>query len=588
MILSWVRILGPDSGTGFWDRILGRDSGKSENGSRSLALWCMVSGMAKRSGGGRAVGGVGHATLPELFQAQALRTPDAVALTCAQQQLRYHQLNRRANQLAHWLIRHGAGPEQVVAVALPRSPELIVATLAVLKAGAACLPIDPAYPAERISYMLADAKPLLVLDDPDPIAAAQRPGLADTDPTDADRGAPLTPQSAAYVIYTSGSTGRPKGVVVTHQGIPSLAATQRRRLAVTPTSRILQFSALGFDAYFWELCLALLSGARLVLAPADQLLVGAQLAELVAREKVTHLTLPPTVLAALPAEQTLPEGITLIVAGEPCPAALVERWAPGRRMLNAYGPTEATVCVSISDPLPDGPTPPIGRPTDHTRIYLLDPTLQPVPPATTGHLYIAGPALARGYLHQPARTAQHFLPDPHGPPGQRMYHTGDLARWRSDGQLQFLGRHDDQIKLRGFRIELGEITTTLQTHPDVATAAAVVRHDHDHPRLVAYATPHPGHQLDPAALHHHLARTLPTHMLPAAIVSLPSLPLTPNGKLDRNALPAPDPPPAPATRHAAPTSTCCASCSPKSSTYQQPASTTTSSNSAVTPCWRRG
>jgi hypothetical protein len=380
MILSWVRILGPDSGTGFWDRILGRDSGKSENGSRSLALWCMVSGMAKRSGGGRAVGGVGHATLPELFQAQALRTPDAVALTCAQQQLRYHQLNRRANQLAHWLIRHGAGPEQVVAVALPRSPELIVATLAVLKAGAACLPIDPAYPAERISYMLADAKPLLVLDDPDPIAAAQRPGLADTDPTDADRGAPLTPQSAAYVIYTSGSTGRPKGVVVTHQGIPSLAATQRRRLAVTPTSRILQFSALGFDAYFWELCLALLSGARLVLAPADQLLVGAQLAELVAREKVTHLTLPPTVLAALPAEQTLPEGITLIVAGEPCPAALVERWAPGRRMLNAYGPTEATVCVSISDPLPDGPTPQSAAPPTTPASTCSTPPCNPSPP----------------------------------------------------------------------------------------------------------------------------------------------------------------------------------------------------------------
>jgi amino acid adenylation domain-containing protein len=497
--------------------------------------------------------GIERATLPGLFEAQVARTPEAVAVLSGSGGVTYGELNRGANRLAHWLIGRGAGPERLVALALPRSPQMVTAMLAVWKAGAACLPVDLDYPPERIQFLLADARPLLVLDDP----ALPGDGCPDTNPTDADRTAPLTPASPAYVIFTSGSTGRPKGVVVSHQGIPSLAISQGERLGVGPGSRILQFSSPGFDAYVWELCMALLSGGALVLAPPGQLLPGPQLAQVVARYGVTHLTLPPTVLAAVPAEERFPDGTTVVVAGEACTAALVERWASAVRLFNAYGPTEATVCVSISDPLAAAGQgiPPIGRPVDGVGLYVLDQHLQLVGPNTTGELYITGTAVARGYLHQPALTAQRFLACPFGPPGTRMYRTGDLARWRHDGQLEFIGRADDQIKLRGYRIEPGEIQATLASHPDVAQATVMLREDHPgQRRLVAYATPHPpDHPLDPAVLRHHLASRLPAWMLPTIVVVLQRLPLRTNGKLDRDALPPPDPPtttgPAPRTPH---------------------------------------
>ncbi|MGH3575178.1 MAG: non-ribosomal peptide synthetase, partial [Pseudonocardiaceae bacterium] len=303
------------------------------------------------------------ATLPALLQAQVVRTPNAVAVVCGSDELSYRQLDERANRLAWLLIERGVGPEQFVGLALPRSVELVVALVAVWKAGAGYLPIDPTYPVERIEFMLTDARPalvltltevavglpgladvgVLVLDDPGTVAAVAV--MADRAPTDAERGA-LSLEHPAYVIYTSGSTGQPKGVVVSHAGVSSLAVSQIEWLGVSASSRVLQFASPSFDASFWELCMSLLSGAALVVAPAEQLLFGAPLAALAGDQGVTHATLPSSVLAALPAGERLPPAMTLVVAGEACPRELVVAWSPGRRMINAYGPTETTVCAT--------------------------------------------------------------------------------------------------------------------------------------------------------------------------------------------------------------------------------------------------
>ncbi|MGW0853449.1 amino acid adenylation domain-containing protein, partial [Streptomyces sp. NPDC002624] len=463
------------------------------------------------------------ASLPELFAARAAATPDAVALVCGVEQLTYRQLTARADRFAHALMARGVGPEQVVAVALPRSVESVVAVLGVLKAGAAYLPVDPAYPRARIAYMLDDARPALVVDDPAMVSEGDWP---ETEPQ-----VVLDVRHPAYVIYTSGSTGRPKGVVVSHAGVSRLAAVQAERLGVAAGSRVLQFASPSFDASFWDLCSALLTGAALVLAPADaplEALTDPGLA-------VTHVTLPPSALASLgDAELT---ASTLVVAGEACPPELVRRWAPGRRMINAYGPTETTVCATMSDPLTPGTgVPPIGRPVADFRVYVLDERLRVVPPGVAGELYVAGPGLARGYLGRPGLTAERFTACPFGPAGTRMYRTGDLVRRRADGELEYAGRADQQVKVRGFRIEPGEVEAALATHPGVTQAAVVARDD----RLVGYVVPRPGAALRPAELAAHLRERLPDYLVPSAFVVLDVLPLTPNGKLDRAALPAPD------------------------------------------------
>ncbi|MFI2235784.1 amino acid adenylation domain-containing protein, partial [Streptomyces chrestomyceticus] len=383
-------------------------------------------------------------TFPELFEAQAARTPDAPAVTSPDVRLTYAELDTRANRLARLLAARGAGPEGVVALALPRSADLVTAVLAVLKAGAAYLPVDPAYPPARITFLLRDAAPVLLVTD-QPTAAAL-PGtsvprlllgtdateraladLPDTGLTDAERTAPALPDAPAYVIHTSGSSGTPKGVLVSHRGIASLAATQRERLGAGAGSRVLAFASPSFDASFWELCLALLTGACLVTVPPDRLLPGAPLAATVAAHDVTHLTLPPSSLAAL-APGSLPEGITLVVAGEACPAALAERWAPGRSMVNAYGPTETTVCVTMTAPLAGGSVPAIGTPVAGTWVFVLDAWLRPVVPGVVGELYVAGVGLARGYLNRSGVTAERFVACPFGVAGERMYRTGDLVR----------------------------------------------------------------------------------------------------------------------------------------------------------------
>ena len=490
---------------------------------------------------------VPSATLPELFAAQVTKTPDATAVVFEDQSLTYGELDARANQLAHFLRALGVGPELAVGLCVERSLEMLVALLGILKAGGAYLPLDPDYPPERLSFMLADAQAPLVL---------THSALADRLPAhdalvlhlDAERSAiaaePTTspvsgvrPHNTAYVIYTSGSTGTPKGVSVTHGGIPNLAAVEIDRFAITSESRILQFASQSFDAALWEMVSALAAGAALVLiAPGKR--SGDALASLIREQNVTHATLPPVLLKDLPADLPL---TTLVVAGEACPAEEVARWSPGRRMINAFGPTETTVCATMSDALSGAVAPPIGRPIWNTRVYVLDVGLQPVPAGIVGELYIAGAGLARGYLGRAGLTAERFVADPFGPAGSRMYRTGDLARWRADGVLDFLGRADTQVKVRGFRIEPGEIEAALVRHDGVAQAAVIAREDvPGNKRLVAYVVGSADHVPDVAALRAHLAATLPDYMVPSAFVVLDPLPLTPNGKLDRKALPAPD------------------------------------------------
>ncbi|MFF0359568.1 non-ribosomal peptide synthetase [Streptomyces fungicidicus] len=499
-------------------------------------------------------------TLPELFAEQVRATPDDLAVTDGDGGLTYRELDARANRLARLLVGRGMGPERIVALALPRSADLVVAMLAVLKSGAAYLPLDVELPAARLAFMIADARPqllltttgtagplpatvmtdLLPLDAPAALAALEdRP---DTDLTDSDRVAPLLPGNRAYVIYTSGSTGTPKAVDVPHSGLASLLATQWERLHLGEDSRVLQFSSPGFDGSLWELCMALLTGGTLVVAPVTDLLPGTPLATLLRERQPTHATLPPLVLASLPADDGLAPDMTMIVVGETPSAGLVERWAGHRRLINVYGPTECTICATMSRPLAATArtAPPIGRPVLNTRLYVLDSGLQPVPPGAVGELHITGAGVSRGYLGRPAATAERFPACPYGPPGARMYRTGDLVRWRPDGELEFVARADHQLSVRGHRVEPEEIEAVLREHPGVAQAALITREDRPGDvRLVAYVVP-AGDGADVTELR-ELARTrLPGYMVPTAVVTLGELPLTPNGKLDRRALPAPD------------------------------------------------
>ncbi|MFF7334046.1 non-ribosomal peptide synthase/polyketide synthase [Streptomyces sp. NPDC008150] len=448
-------------------------------------------------------------TWPEMFAEQVRLRPDAVALVFEDTRLTYAELDRRANRLAHALVARGAGPERVVGLAVPRSAELIVAEVAVLKSGAAYLPVDTDYPADRVSYMLADAAPaclvttaefaaelpprdgtdVLVLDDPG--TGRELAGRPDHDPGPADRG-PLHVANAAYVIYTSGSTGRPKGVVLSHGGVAKLVATQTERFGIGPHSRVLQFASPSFDVAFWDLCLGLLSGGRLVVVPSELRVPGAPLADYARANGITFMILPPALLAAMPEDVELPPA-TLLAGTERVSPELVGRYARGRMMFNAYGPTEATTnsTLGLCDPdIPAGSIVPIGVPDPGTRAYVLDARLRPVPAGVPGELYLGGAGLARGYLGRPGLTAERFVADPFCAPGERLYRTGDLVRWKNDGRLEFLGRADAQVKIRGFRVEPGEIESVLRGHPAVDQAAVVVREDRPgERRLAAYVVP---------------------------------------------------------------------------------------------------
>jgi len=485
------------------------------------------------------------ATLPQLFAAQAAARPDAVAVVFAGEQLSYGELEARANQLAHHLRALGVGAESVVGVCLERSLELVVALIAILKAGGGYLPLDPEYPAARLSFMLADAGAAVLIthsglrdrvDAPD-VRRLELDGAAAAVAAH-PKSAPAStvgPHNLAYVIYTSGSTGTPKGVAVTHGGIPNLAAAQIDRFVITSQARVLQFASASFDAAVSEIATTLVSGATLVLAPAQR--GGEALARVICEQNVSHATLPPVLLAELPEHVPLQ---TLIVAGEACSADVVARWSAGRRMINAYGPTEATVCATMSEALSGACVPPLGGPIWNTRIYVLDGCLEPVPVGVVGELYIAGAGVGRGYVGRGGLTAERFVADRYGAAGSRMYRSGDLARWRADGVLEFVGRADHQVKVRGFRIEPGEIEAALVGHASVSQAVVVARSDRaGGAQLVGYVVMAAGWQADAAALRSHVGARLPDYMVPSAIVVLERLPLTANGKLDRAALPAP-------------------------------------------------
>ena len=442
------------------------------------------------------------------FEEQAARVPDAVALlfdrglaSSLPQTLSYRELNEQANKLAHQLRQLGVGPEVLVGLCLERSPLMIVAVLGVLKAGGAYVPLDPHYPAERLSFMLADASPELVLTQSAvlehlPLQAARTLSL-DTEaealarqpahnPTCA-----TSPDNLAYIIYTSGSTGRPKGVLVPHRGLSNVAEAQARLFGLGPGERVLQFSSPNFDAAVFELWTALGAGATLCLGTRQALAPGEPLHSFLVRHQVSLATLTPSTLAALPTTAPLQALHTLNVAGEACPAALVDTWGSGRRFFNLYGPTEATIWATGGLCINDGQPPSIGVPIANTRIYILDRYGNPVPIGVGGELCIGGVGVARGYLNRPELTAERFLPDAFAAdPDARMYRTGDLARWRSDGTLDYLGRLDQQVKIRGFRIELGEIEAVLAADPALAeVAVAVVEEQPGEPRLVAYFVP---------------------------------------------------------------------------------------------------
>ncbi|MEO6921134.1 MAG: amino acid adenylation domain-containing protein [Collimonas sp.] len=495
------------------------------------------------------------ATLASVVETHARHHPHSAAVILDDATLSYAELNARANRLAHLLRGQGVVAGAIVATVLPRSLDLVLAHLAIVKIGATYLPLDPNHLAGRSAFLFSDAAPATVLThdallpqlvnvphrlllDSD-VTVAMLAIQSDSNLGESGQGRSFNPQDAAYIIYTSGSTGIPKGVVVPHAGLNSLAVALLERLAIGPSSRVLQFSSSGFDASIMDQLMAFAAGAALVVPAARQLL-GSDLATVLEQHTVSHALIPPAALATLP-DQAFPHLHTLVVGGDVCPPALAARWSQGRYMINAYGPTEITICASLSSPLNDFEQPSIGRPVWNTQMYVLDGSLQPVPAGVAGDLYIAGEGLARGYLNRPVLSAERFVANPYGAQGSRMYRSGDLARWRSDGSLDFLGRADQQVKIRGFRIEPGEIESVLLQHPQVAQAAVIAREDvAGEKRLVAYLVAAADTDPQPAALRAHLALALPDYMLPSAFVSMPALPLSASGKLDRKALPVPE------------------------------------------------
>jgi amino acid adenylation domain-containing protein len=487
--------------------------------------------------------------LPDVFADQVTMTPDAVAVVCGTASLTYRELDARSDRLARALAGRGVGPERLVALLLPRSADWLVAVLAVWKAGGAYLPLDPTHPVERVRSLVADARPVLgltitaheavlsdvdtlVLDRPLPEATAGLPG-------------PAAPSRAAYVLYTSGSTGRPKGVVVTHDSLANLYAFHRTRIIpTTGRLRAALVAPLTFDAS-WNLLFWLFAGHELHILDDDTRRDTHALVDHVRTHRIDALEATPT-----HARQLLDAGLldtrlsTLLLGGEAIPGELWHRVRDsGVMAVNVYGPTECTVDTVVC-PLDDSMTPTLGRPLWNTCAYVLDAELRFVPPGTPGELYLAGVPLARGYHRRPAMTADRFVADPYGPPGTRMYRTGDLARWTSAGTLEFLGRTDHQVKIRGHRVEPGEVEAVLTAHETVARALVLARDG----RLVAYLVPNGDATVDVAGLRALAGARLPDYLVPAGFAVLTEFPLTANGKLDRQALPVPDAPRAPAGR----------------------------------------
>jgi amino acid adenylation domain-containing protein len=489
-------------------------------------------------------------TLPALFEAQAARAPEVIALCFGDQVPRYGELETQANQLAHALIARGIGAEDRVALCLERSPAMVVALLAVLKAGAAYVPLDPAYPRERLTYMLGDAKPALLLST-QALESLLPPGGERLDldaqaeaiaamPTYAPARSVL-PQQLAYVIYTSGSTGRPKGVCISHGALDNFIHAFQSLLKLDPADRLLAVTSLSFDIAALELFLPLTCGARVVLASREEAADPAGLAALLTRHEVSLMQATPSTWRML-VDHGWPETrqpLRALCGGAAMPSALAQQLLSRVDALwNVYGPTETTIWSSAHRVDAMAAPIPVGRAIAQTRLHVLDAALEPVPIGVVGELYIAGTGLARGYLGRPEQTAERFLPDPFAATGERMYRTGDLVRLLANGDIEYLGRADDQVKIRGFRIELGEIEAVLGELPSVSEVAVLVREIAGDLSLVAYVTA-VSTALDAATLQAALRARLPAHMVPAHIVLLERMPQTPNGKLNRHALPMP-------------------------------------------------
>ncbi|MET0454997.1 MAG: amino acid adenylation domain-containing protein, partial [Mycobacterium sp.] len=489
-------------------------------------------------------------SIPELLGAHVTRSPESVAITDGARSVTYRELDDASNRLAHLMSHHGARPGRCVALTVNRSTEAVVAILAVLKTGAAYLPIDPAVPAPRLQFMLTDAAPIAVVATADLVGRLDGCGLPVIDVDDPAVGAqPTTPlplpaaDDIAYVIYTSGTTGVPKGVAVSHHNVTQLLGSLDAGLPAAGVWPLCH--TLAFDVSVWEIFGALLRGGRLVVVPESVASSPDEFHDVLVAERVDVLTQTPSAVNALSTQGL--ESVALVVVGEACSADVVDRWAsrgsdepdrPAGVMINAYGPTETTMCVAISAPLTPGPgVVPIGSPVPGAALFVLDTWLRPVPTGVVGELYVAGAGVAYGYVGRGGLTASRFVACPFGGPGVRMYRTGDLVSWGPDGQLRYLGRADEQVKIRGYRIELGDVQTALAALDGVEQAAVVVREDRPgDKRLVGYLTG----TADAIAARNTLAERLPSYMVPTAIVPLPALPLTANGKLDTRALPAPE------------------------------------------------
>ncbi|EGD53374.1 non-ribosomal peptide synthetase, partial [Gordonia neofelifaecis] len=503
--------------------------------------------------------------LPELFERAARSRPEHPAVVTAESSITYAELDAASNRLARHLIAAGVGAETHVALAIPRSIELMTAIWAVAKAGGAYVPIDPDYPADRVAHMIADSGAAVGLtvsgvdnlspdritwtrmDDGDVVAAIAAQSSAPID--DALRGAPVRVDATAYVIYTSGSTGRPKGVSVTHRGLANFGAEESRRADADQTARVLGFASPSFDASVLEYLMAFTTGGTLAYRPAAAI-GGDDLQTFMRDQRITHTFLTPTVLASIdPA--ALPDLLAVYAGGEAVPAALKDQWSAIRRIQNLYGPTETTIGVTIGAPMRPGEPVTLGGPIDGVGLLVLDSRLHPVPEGVLGELYIAGVGLSRGYLDRPALTAERFVADPFGVAGERLYRTGDVVRWTRDADdrltLAYGGRSDDQVKLRGLRIELGEIESVLAAHPAIASAVVLgltadgglaASGESVISGLTAYYVPLDG-DVDQSELRDHLAAELPLYMVPSGFTRLDALPLTPVGKLDKRGLPAP-------------------------------------------------
>jgi amino acid adenylation domain-containing protein len=524
------------------------------------------------------VGEVPASTVTERFEEQVEKTPDAVAVAHEERWLSYGELNKRANQLAHYLIGIGIGPGQLVGICLERSLPMVISILGILKAGGAYLPLDPEHPVERLEFVVNDAEPMLVvstrtlqkrlpektavltIDETDWQTTVQR--AAAYNPRKEEQRFAFLPHHPAYVIYTSGSTGKPKGVMIEHSGMLNHLSAKIRDLGLCPNDVVAQTAGITFDISVWQTLAALLVGGRVEIMAGESALDASQLLRAVRRSAVTVLETVPAMLTMM-LEVAAKEGGWLnlrhtLCTGEPLLSDLCSRWriiSGTGRLWNAYGPTECSDDVTHyrlpeEDPHErESAFAPIGRAICNTRVYVLDGSLEPVPVGLNGELYIAGAGLARGYLKRPGLTSERFVANPFGPAGERMYRTGDLTRWRADGNLEFIGRVDQQVKLRGFRVELGEIECLLLKEPGVAQAVVITREDHPGDRrLVGYVTAVTGQRVDPTPLRAHLAKNLPSYMVPSAIVVLEVLPVTPNGKVDRKALPTPEYTPVPEYR----------------------------------------